>query len=219
MASPASLSTRSSRARVQPIQGKIDLLFSLEQFKANSKLFRVYTVAVYFRGQRLAKDQGHSIQQAEMNAAKLALETCSHLLPHLTYQKRIMERSFIRQGVVTETIRETWYKENLKKRKELGLDASDDETEIKKEQIKEEIPDMTLETRETVMEDPGADGFEIPQQTTTSSVNPDPVQENLARMSSDNSSIITPLPPVAEVSHQNSELDCLMMETYISPNN
>ena len=115
-------------------------------------------MAVYFRGQRLAKDQGHSIQQAEMNAAKLALETCSHLFPHLTYQKRIMERSFKRQGVVTETIRETWYKETLKKRKELGLDVSDDETEIKKEvkdEIKEETPDMTLETGETVMEEPG----------------------------------------------------------------
>jgi hypothetical protein len=29
---------------------------------------------VYFRGERLAKASGHSIQQAEMNAAKEALE-------------------------------------------------------------------------------------------------------------------------------------------------
>lgn len=35
---------------------------------------RVYTVAVYFRGRRLAKATGHSIQQAEMNAAKQALQ-------------------------------------------------------------------------------------------------------------------------------------------------
>ena len=35
---------------------------------------RVYTVAVYFRGVRLASAMGHSIQQAEMNAAKRALE-------------------------------------------------------------------------------------------------------------------------------------------------
>lgn len=35
---------------------------------------RVYTVAVYFRGRRLAHAVGHSIQQAEMNAAKKALE-------------------------------------------------------------------------------------------------------------------------------------------------
>jgi ribonuclease-3 len=34
----------------------------------------VYTVAVYFRGRRLASAMGHSIQQAEMNAAKKALE-------------------------------------------------------------------------------------------------------------------------------------------------
>lgn len=34
---------------------------------------RIYTVAVYFRGIRLAKATGHSIQQAEMNAAKNAL--------------------------------------------------------------------------------------------------------------------------------------------------
>ena len=67
---------------------------------------RVYTVAVYFRGSRLAKDQGHSIQQAEMNAAKIALEKCGHLFPHLNYQKRIMERSFKRQGVPGETVRE-----------------------------------------------------------------------------------------------------------------
>lgn len=34
----------------------------------------MYTVAVYFRGRRLASAMGHSIQQAEMNAAKKALE-------------------------------------------------------------------------------------------------------------------------------------------------
>lgn len=41
---------------------------------------RVYTVAVYFRGDRLAKAEGHSIQQAEMAAAKLALDECGHLV-------------------------------------------------------------------------------------------------------------------------------------------
>lgn len=35
---------------------------------------RIYTVAVYFRGERLAQASGHSIQQAEMNAANEALE-------------------------------------------------------------------------------------------------------------------------------------------------
>jgi len=105
---------------------------------------RVYTVAVYFRGERLAKAQGHSIQQAEMNAAKLALETCSHLFPHLNYQRRIMERSFKRQGVVTETIRDTWYKETLKKRQELGLDAPPEvKPEIKEEDVRESDNQIT----------------------------------------------------------------------------
>lgn len=35
---------------------------------------RTYTVAVYFKGQRLAAAHGHNIQQAEMNAASKALE-------------------------------------------------------------------------------------------------------------------------------------------------
>lgn len=38
---------------------------------------REYTVAVYFRGERLASARGHCIQEAEMNAAKQAL-TNSH---------------------------------------------------------------------------------------------------------------------------------------------
>ncbi|UYV73706.1 DROSHA, partial [Cordylochernes scorpioides] len=36
---------------------------------------RVYTVAVYFRGERLASGSGHSIQQAEMAAASRALSS------------------------------------------------------------------------------------------------------------------------------------------------
>lgn len=34
---------------------------------------RIYIVAVYFRGKRLSKGSGHSIQQAEMDAANNAL--------------------------------------------------------------------------------------------------------------------------------------------------
>jgi len=37
-------------------------------------------VAVYFRGERLAKAEGHSIQMAEMAAAKLALDECGYLV-------------------------------------------------------------------------------------------------------------------------------------------
>lgn len=43
---------------------------------------REYTVAVYFRGERLASARGHCIQEAEMNAAKQAL-TNSHSWFHL----------------------------------------------------------------------------------------------------------------------------------------
>lgn len=81
---------------------------------------RVYTVAVYFRGDRLANADGHSIQDAEMKAAKLALENCAHLFPHLTYQKKIVERSLYKQN--KDRLREEWHKEVRKKREELGLD-------------------------------------------------------------------------------------------------
>jgi len=104
---------------------------------------RVYTVAVYFRGERLAKDHGHSIQQAEMNAAKIALEKCAHLFPHLNYQKRIMERSFKRQGVVGDIVRDNWYQETLKKRQELGMDK--EEPDVKQEIVSDEKSEVPIE--------------------------------------------------------------------------
>ncbi|XP_055597809.1 ribonuclease 3-like [Uranotaenia lowii] len=60
---------------------------------------RVYTVAVYFRGKRLACSSGHSIQQAEMNAAKKALENSKDLFPQLDHQKRVIAQSLKRQKV------------------------------------------------------------------------------------------------------------------------
>ncbi|XP_065072658.1 ribonuclease 3 [Ochlerotatus camptorhynchus] len=60
---------------------------------------RVYTVAVYFRGKRLACSNGHSIQQAEMNAAKKALENSKDLFPQLDHQKRVIAQSLKRQRV------------------------------------------------------------------------------------------------------------------------
>ncbi|XP_015126931.1 ribonuclease 3 [Diachasma alloeum] len=54
---------------------------------------RVYTVAVYFRGKRLAKASGHSIQEAEMNSAKEALEKSQDLFPQLDHQKRVIAKS------------------------------------------------------------------------------------------------------------------------------
>lgn len=58
---------------------------------------RVYTVAVYFRNRRLAKATGHSIQQAEMNAAKQALENSQDLFPQLDHQRRVIAKSMKKQ--------------------------------------------------------------------------------------------------------------------------
>ncbi|KRY89681.1 Ribonuclease 3 [Trichinella pseudospiralis] len=44
---------------------------------------RVYRVAVYFRGERLATGEGHSVKQAEMNAAKNALRAYRALFPQI----------------------------------------------------------------------------------------------------------------------------------------
>ncbi|XP_022191587.2 ribonuclease 3 [Nilaparvata lugens] len=54
---------------------------------------RVFTVAVYFKGRRLAKATGNSIQQAEMNSAKEALEQSHNLFPQLDHQKRVIAKS------------------------------------------------------------------------------------------------------------------------------
>ncbi|XP_037086681.1 ribonuclease 3-like [Pollicipes pollicipes] len=54
---------------------------------------RVYSVAVYFQGKRLAKASGHSIQMAEMNAATMALANCKHLFPQLDHQNRVIAKS------------------------------------------------------------------------------------------------------------------------------
>ncbi|XP_076346956.1 ribonuclease 3 drosha [Tachypleus tridentatus] len=54
---------------------------------------RVYTVAVYFRGQRLATGTGHSIQQAEMAAAHNALKASKNLFPQLSHQRRVIEQT------------------------------------------------------------------------------------------------------------------------------
>ncbi|KAK0171886.1 hypothetical protein PV328_005279 [Microctonus aethiopoides] len=54
---------------------------------------RVYTVAVYFQGKRLAKASGHSIQEAEMNSAKEALEKSQDLFPQLDHQRRVIAKS------------------------------------------------------------------------------------------------------------------------------
>ena len=68
----------------------------------------------------MAHADGPSIQAAEMNAAKYALQDNSHLFPHLQHQKRIMERSFMNQGIVMKKL--VWEEEVRNKRRQMGLD-------------------------------------------------------------------------------------------------
>ena len=81
---------------------------------------RMYTVAVYFRESRLASATGHSIQEAEMNAANSALASNSHLFPHLSYQKKVLERNIERQSI--EQKKENWKEEVREYRRRNGLD-------------------------------------------------------------------------------------------------
>ncbi|ELT91975.1 hypothetical protein CAPTEDRAFT_165112 [Capitella teleta] len=55
---------------------------------------RKYTVAVYFKRHRLAVGQGHSIQQAEMNAAQSALKQKSKLFPLIRRQRKFLQAKF-----------------------------------------------------------------------------------------------------------------------------
>lgn len=83
---------------------------------------RVYKVAVYFRNRRLAFATGHSIQEAEMNSARNALENSKNLFPQqLKYQKRVIEQSLKKQNVRTKS-------EN---------DKSNDEGESSQKQLKD----------------------------------------------------------------------------------
>ncbi|RWS31361.1 ribonuclease 3-like protein [Leptotrombidium deliense] len=63
---------------------------------------RVYKVAVYFREKRLATGKGHSIQEAEMDAAANALNAAKDLFPQLNHQKRVIERSLKQQEPQTK---------------------------------------------------------------------------------------------------------------------
>uniref|UniRef100_A0A8C6XNC5 Ribonuclease 3 n=1 Tax=Naja naja TaxID=35670 RepID=A0A8C6XNC5_NAJNA len=53
---------------------------------------RTYTVAVYFKGERIGCGKGPSIQQAEMCAAMDALE--KYNFPQMAHQKRFIERKY-----------------------------------------------------------------------------------------------------------------------------
>nr|XP_043882013.1 ribonuclease 3 [Solea senegalensis] len=53
---------------------------------------RTYTVAVYFKGERIGCGKGPSIQQAEMGAAMFSLP--SYNFPQMAHQKRFIERKY-----------------------------------------------------------------------------------------------------------------------------
>ncbi|CAH8494245.1 unnamed protein product [Heterobilharzia americana] len=60
-----------------------------------SRLFkRVYRVGVYFRGQCLATGQGRSVQQAQMEAAKKALELHQDTFRQLDFQRSVISRRY-----------------------------------------------------------------------------------------------------------------------------
>ncbi|XP_049548423.1 ribonuclease 3-like, partial [Anopheles darlingi] len=60
---------------------------------------RVCTVGVYFQGKQLAIANGHSIRQAEENAARLALEQCKDLFLPLRNKKHLMSQKLRDQKV------------------------------------------------------------------------------------------------------------------------
>nr|WJM99460.1 ribonuclease 3 [Ips calligraphus] len=106
---------------------------------------RVYTVAVYFRGKRLASAMGHSIQQAEMNAAKNALEISQDLFPQLDHQKRVIVKSMKRQrknkhSKISRYDRDTKSPESYSRKR-----FKSESPELKKE--KQERKDIKLEKK------------------------------------------------------------------------
>ncbi|CAH8523802.1 unnamed protein product [Schistosoma margrebowiei] len=55
---------------------------------------RVYRVGVYFRGQRLATGEGRSVQQAQMEAAKKALELHQDTFRQLDFQRSVISKRY-----------------------------------------------------------------------------------------------------------------------------
>ncbi|CAB3247366.1 unnamed protein product [Arctia plantaginis] len=86
---------------------------------------RVYTVGVYFRGQRLAAARGHSIQEAEMNAAEHALTTAHELFPQLDHQKRVIAKSM---------------KKKKNKKSGRGSPGRDREGALRRKRLEENVP-------------------------------------------------------------------------------
>uniref|UniRef100_A0A3P8UPI4 Drosha ribonuclease III n=1 Tax=Cynoglossus semilaevis TaxID=244447 RepID=A0A3P8UPI4_CYNSE len=76
---------------------------------------RTYTVAVYFKGERIGCGKGPSIQQAEMGAAMDALE--KYNFPQMAHQKRFIERKYRQE--LKEMRRE-------RERQEIGSDEAEE---------------------------------------------------------------------------------------------
>uniref|UniRef100_A0A1A9ZAW6 Ribonuclease 3 n=1 Tax=Glossina pallidipes TaxID=7398 RepID=A0A1A9ZAW6_GLOPL len=100
---------------------------------------RVYTVAVYFRNKRLATATGSSIQQAEMNAAKQALENSRDLFPQLDHQKRVIAKS-IKKQTGGELCLEVERSQKVKIRKCSNINPMEDESHLPKQyRLREDI--------------------------------------------------------------------------------
>lgn len=94
---------------------------------------RVYTVAVYFRGKRLASATGHSIQQAEMNAAKAALDNSRDLFPQLDHQKRVILKSIKKQRGRDYNVGENGDGTEHSNSPSITFDIDDDESNLPKQ--------------------------------------------------------------------------------------
>lgn len=136
---------------------------------------RVYTVAVYFRGKRLASSSGHSIQQAEMKAAKAALENSAELFPQLDYQKRVIAQSIQRQNG-SEFSREN--RKKLSPRKH-ARNFLDDESNLPKQyRMREDISSDELDITSSDEDDDSLKSVEKKDEEDNKDVTPVKLEEN-----------------------------------------
>lgn len=91
---------------------------------------REYVVAVKFKHRRLATGRGHSIQEAEMNAASNALRASRKLFPQLSRQKKVIERS-VRSDVYHGHQSQRRHKRRRSRSRSSDRDDYRDETEQK----------------------------------------------------------------------------------------
>lgn len=114
---------------------------------------RVYTVAVYFRGKRLATATGHSIQQAEMKSAEAALENARELFPQLDHQRRVITQSIKRQKG-KEYVSNCNDRDQLMQKQKLRM--LDDESNLPKQYRLNEHDDDSIDKVQAVREESSA---------------------------------------------------------------